>query len=128
MNKSNDLIFTNIEPDKIQIYKDVDLNSLFNLNYNFDLLKGIIGALLKNQQTLQKQLELVNYVKNENDKTIQSLKNEIIEIKEKYTTREDFVKVEDKMNKVNEIYQVFDEQQTKSKHQYILFYFIRFGL
>ena len=122
MNSSNDLIFTNIEPDKIQIYKDVDLNSLFNLNYNFDLLKGIIGALLKNQQTLQKQLELVNYVKNENDKTIQSLKNEIIEIKEKYTTREDFVKVEDKMNKVNEIYQVFDEQQTKSKHQNILFY------
>ena len=122
MNSSNDLIFTNIEPEKIQIYKDVDLNSLFNLNYNFDLLKGIIGALLKNQQTLQKQLELVNYVKNENDKTIQSLKNEIIEIKEKYTTREDFVKVEDKMNKVNEIYQVFDEQQTKSKHQNILFY------
>jgi len=122
MNSSNDLIFTNIEPDKIQIYKDVDLNSLFNLNYNFDLLKGIIGALLKNQQTLQKQLELVNYVKNENDKTIQSLKNEIIEIKEKYTTREDFVKVEDKMNKVNEIYQVFDEQLTKSKHQNILFY------
>ena len=122
MSNSNDLIFTNIEPDKIQIYNNVDLNSLFNLNYNFDLLKGIIGALLKNQQALQKQVEQANYVKNENDKTIESLKNEIIEIKEKYTTREDFVKVQDKMNKVNEIYQVFDEQQAKSKYQYILFY------
>ena len=122
MSNSNDLTFTNIEPDKIQIYNNVDLNSLFNLNYNFDLLKGIIGALLKNQQALQKQVEQANYVKNENDKTIESLKNEIIEIKEKYTTREDFVKVQDKMNKVNEIYQVFDEQQAKSKYQYILFY------
>ena len=115
MNNSNNLIFANIEPDKIQIYNDVDLNDLFHFSCKFDLLKGIIGALLKNQQYLQKQMEFANYEKNEKDKKIELLKNEIINIKEKYTTREDFVKIQDQMNKVNEIYRVFDDQQAKGK-------------
>jgi hypothetical protein len=29
---------------------DIDLNALFNLNYNFDLLKGIIEQLLKKSE------------------------------------------------------------------------------
>lgn len=29
----------------------IDLNSLFNLTYNFDLLKGVIDALMKAQKT-----------------------------------------------------------------------------
>ena len=41
--------------EKIQITNDIDLNALFNLNYNFDLLKGIIEQLLKNQKSLQDQ-------------------------------------------------------------------------
>ena len=117
MNNSNNLIFANIEPDRIQIYNDVNLNDLFHFSCNFDLLKGIIGALLKNQQNLQKQMEFANYEKNERDKTIELLKNEIINIKEKYTTREDFVKIKDQMNKVNEIYRVFDDQQAKGKYK-----------
>jgi hypothetical protein len=116
-----DILLANIEQDKIKVYNDVDLNSLFNLNYNFDLLKGIIGALLKNQQFLQKQIDYVNSVNKERAKTIDFLKNEILEIQTKYTTREDFLKARDLFNKVNDMYQMFDEQKPKGKHIYILY-------
>lgn len=115
MDKENNLAFENIDPDKISIYNEVDLNALFNFSYNFDLLKGIIGTLLKNQQNLQKQIEFANYLNNEQDKTITSLRNEIKEIQEKYTLKQDFMEVKDQIKKVNEIYSVYDEELAKSK-------------
>lgn len=115
MDSSNNLIFANIDPDRISIYNDVDLNALFNFTYNFDLLKGIIGSLLKNQQNLQKQIEIANYINNEQDKTILSLKSEIIEIKEKYTLRQDFVALQDQVKKMLDTYQAYDDELAKSK-------------
>lgn len=44
-------------PTSIKIEKDIDLNSLFNLNYNFDLLKGIIEELLNNQKNLKEKMD-----------------------------------------------------------------------
>ena len=120
MDSSNNLIFANIDPDRISIYNDVDLNALFNFTYNFDLLKGIIGSLLKNQQNLQKQIEIANYINNEQDKTILSLKSEIIEIKEKYTLRQDFVALQDQVKKMLDTYQAYDDELAKSK---LTFYF-----
>ena len=115
MKSSNNLILSNVELDRIAIYNDIDLNSLFNFSYNFDLLKGIIGSLLKNQQILQKQIELSNSINNEQDKTIISLRKEIIEIKDKYTLRDDFVNVQDQVNKINEAYKELNEEMDKSK-------------
>ena len=115
MDKTNNLLFDNIDPDSITIFSDVDLNALFNFSYNFDLLKGIIGTLLKNQQNLQKQIELANSINHEQDKTIIALRNEIIDIKEKYTLRDDFVEIKDQMKKINEIFPVYDEELAKSK-------------
>ena len=115
MEKTNNLLFENNDPDRISIYNEVDLNALFNFSYNFDLLKGIIGTLLKNQQNLQKQIEFANYLNNEQDKTITSLRNEIKEIQEKYTLKQDFMEVKDQIKKVNEIYSVYDEELAKSK-------------
>ena len=115
MDKTNNLLFENTDPDRISIYNEVDLNALFNFIYNFDLLKGIIGTLLKNQQNLQKQIEFANYLNNEQDKTITSLRNEIKEIQEKYTLKQDFMEVKDQIKKVNEIYSVYDEELAKSK-------------
>ena len=115
MDSSKNLIVAD-DPDRIiTIYKDVDLNALFNFSYNFDLLKGIIGTLLKNQQNLQKQIELANSINHEQDKTIIALRSEIIDIKEKYTLRDDFVKIKDQMKKINEIFPVYDEELAKSK-------------
>lgn len=118
MDKENNLAFENIDPDKISIYNEVDLNALFNFSYNFDLLKGIIGTLLKNQQNLQKQIEYANYLNNEQDKTIILLKNDINEIKEKYALKQDFIEVKDQFKKINEIYSVYDEELAKSKFFY----------
>ena len=115
MDSSKNLILADIDPDKITIYNDIDLNALFNFSYNFDLLKGIIGTLLKNQQNLQKQIELANSINHEQDKTIMELRNEIIDIKEKCTLRDDFVEIQDQMKKINEIFPVYDEELAKSK-------------
>ena len=123
MDSSNNLIISNIDTDKISLYNDADLNALFNFSYNFDLLKGIIGALLKNQQTLQKQIEMANYINNEQDKTILSLKNEILEIKEKFTLKEDFINVQEQVKKMNEVYQVFDDEMAKSNSIFIYLYY-----
>jgi hypothetical protein len=118
MDKTNNILFDNIDPDSITIFSDVDLNALFNFSYNFDLLKGIISTLLKNQQNLQRQIEFANYMNNEQDKTITSLKNEISEIREKFALKQDFVEVKDQIKKFNEIYTAYDEELAKSKFYY----------
>jgi len=62
-NNSPHRISTEVTTEKIKIMNDIDLNALFNLNYNFDLLKGIIEQLLKNQNALQNQIdELFDYI------------------------------------------------------------------
>ena len=70
-------------------YNNTDLNELFNFSYNFDLLKGIIEKLLKNQQTIQKQLDAMK----EDNKELKILKNEL------NTTKE-------QMKEINEILQI----------------------
>ena len=128
MNSLEDITLSNIE----LLSKEIDLNGLFNFNYNFDLLKGIIGALLKSQKSLQKQIDLANIEKKEHERAIEQLKDDIITIQEKYTTREDFIEVKDQMKKVNEIYQMYDEELAKGKYKYIikinLFYIYRYEL
>ena len=79
-------------------YNNTDLNELFNFSYNFDLLKGIIETLLKNQQNLQKQ---VNSMK-ENQIELQLLK---IELK---NTKKD-------LKKIKEIFQPNEEESDKSE-------------
>ena len=121
MDKSNNLIIKDINSENITIMNNLDLNSLFNLTYNFDLLKGIITTLFTNQQSLQKQ---INDIKNENDeqkKSIQSLKSNL---KEKYLTKEQFKPLKYNMeitnNKINDKINKFEEILTKSK--YIIIY------
>ena len=40
----------------VNIEGNIDLNSLFNLSYNFDLLKGVLEALLKQQKATNQKL------------------------------------------------------------------------
>ena len=70
-------------------YNNTDLNELFNFSYNFDLLKGIIEKLLKNQQTIQKQLDAMK----EDNKELKILKNELKSTKQQ-------------MKEINEILQI----------------------
>ena len=59
-------------------YNNADLNELFNFSYNFDLLKGIIETLLKNQNNLQKQVDSMKEERHE----FQVLKFELKNTKE----------------------------------------------
>ena len=88
-------------------YNNTDLNELFNFSYNFDLLKGIIEKLLKNQQTIQKQLDAMK----EDNKELKILKNEL------NTTKE-------QMKEINEILQIDgnnekNNERDKDKDKYI---------
>ena len=87
-NNSPHRISTEITTEKIKIMNDIDLNALFNLNYNFDLLKGIIEQLLKNQNALQNQIDDLYGVNSDKDKRIEILEKEVQHLKETYITKE----------------------------------------
>ena len=93
-NNSPHRISTEITTEKIKIMNDIDLNALFNLNYNFDLLKGIIEQLLKNQNALQNQIDDLYGVNSDKDKRIEILEKEVQHLKETYITKENLKPIE----------------------------------
>ena len=94
-NNSPHRISTEITTEKIKIMNDIDLNALFNLNYNFDLLKGIIEQLLKNQNALQNQIDDLYGLGSDKDKRIELLEKEIKYLKETYVNKNDIKSLED---------------------------------
>ena len=79
-------------------YNNADLNELFNFSYNFDLLKGIIETLLKNQNNLQKQVDSMKEERHE----FQVLKFELKNTKEE-------------LRKLNQIVQPTEEENEEEK-------------
>lgn len=57
--------------ESIEIF---DLNKIFQFSYNFDILKNIMEALMKNQQNIQKEL------KSKNTKILE-LESQLLDIK-----------------------------------------------
>lgn len=98
-NPSPHRISTEINTDKIKIMNDIDLNALFNLNYNFDLLKGIIEQLLKNQNSLQNQIDELYGHNEEKDKRIEKLEKEVKYLKETYVNKTDLKEIREKLQK-----------------------------
>ena len=117
-------ISTEITSEKIKIVNDIDLNSLFNLNYNFDLLKGIIETLLKNQEAIQKQLDEVyssNFVKN---KEMENVEKQIKYIKDIYIDKGTFMKLESEVDKIKERLNKTDKRIDECKIYLITYIFI----
>lgn len=94
-------ISTEVTSEKIKIVTDIDLNALFNLNYNFDLLKGIIETLLKNQGALQKQLDEIYSSNEEKDNIIQNLEKEIKSLKDTTVSRDNFKALSSVVDQIN---------------------------
>ena len=92
---------TKISNEKIQLMHNIDLNALFNLNYNFDLLKGIIETLLKNQGALQKQLDELYSSNEDKDKIIQDMEADIKSLKEKKKNINEFNELKPEIEKMN---------------------------
>ena len=97
----NNILIENIEPENITLVENIDLNALFNLTYNFDLLKGTISTILKNQELFKKQIENEKRKNNDQNRTIESLKSNILLLKEKYMTKELFSSTKYQIEDIN---------------------------
>ena len=118
-NNSPNRISTEITSEKIKIMNDIDLNALFNLNYNFDLLKGIIEQLLKNQNLLQNQIDELFGNNDDKDKRIENLEKEVKYLKETYVNKSELKAIETDLKQIKEKLKTHDNQIEESK---FLFY------
>ena len=121
-NNSPHRISTEITTEKIKIMNDIDLNALFNLNYNFDLLKGIIEQLLKNQNALQNQIDDLYGVNSDKDKRIEILEKEVRHLKETYITKENLKPIETDLKAIKDHLKKHDTQIDESKN---IFYYYK---
>ena len=119
-NNSPHRISTEITSEKIKIMNDIDLNALFNLNYNFDLLKGIIEQLLKNQNALQNQIDELYGNNGDKDKRIENLEKEVKYLKETYVNKTELKTIQDDLKEIKEHLQKHDIQIEESKYKNLL--------
>lgn len=115
MKNSPHRISTEITSEKIKIINDIDLNSLFNLNYNFDLLKGIIETMLTNEQKLQNQLDEIYKNDYDRDKDLNSLIKDVKIIKGNYVDKNSFKIVLDSIKEIKAQLKKHDSQISDSK-------------
>lgn len=115
MNNSPNRISTELTSEKIKIINDIDLNSLFNLNYNFDVLKGIIEHLLTNQQKLQNQIDEIFIKDCDRDKDITSLLKDTKLIKDSFVDKNSFKIVLDNIKEIKEHLKKHDDEILESK-------------
>jgi chromosome segregation ATPase len=102
---------------------DIDLNALFNLNYNFDLLKGIIEQLLKNQNALQNQIDELFGHNGDKDKRIEALEKEVKYLKETYVSKTELKEIENDLKEIKEKLKKHDIQIEESKKFKILYFY-----
>jgi hypothetical protein len=114
-NNSPHRISTEITSEKIKIMNDIDLNALFNLNYNFDLLKGIIEQLLKNQNSLQNQIDELFGINGDKDKRIENLEKEVKYLKETYVNKSELKEIQTDLKQIKEKLKVHDKLIEESK-------------
>ena len=95
-------ISSTLESEKIKILKNINLNSLFNLTYNFEVLKLLIENLIANQQKLQNQINEMHRKNCQKDKYINQLLDDVKTIKESYINKDTFNPVLDEINEVKE--------------------------
>ena len=115
MNNSPHRISTELTSEKIKIINDIDLNSLFNLNYNFDVLKGIIEHLLTNQKKLQNQIDEIFIKDCDRDKDITSLLKDTKLIKDSYVDKNSFKIVLVNIKEIKEHLKKHDDEILESK-------------
>ena len=85
----------------INDFKNIDLNSLFNLNYNFDILKNLAENLIENQKILQLQIANICKENKEKEQKIFELESNIIKIELK--NENDLEKIKELQNKHNKL-------------------------
>jgi hypothetical protein len=115
MNNSPHRISSELTSEKIKIIKDIDLNSLFNLSYNFDLLKGLIEHLLTNQQKLQNQIDEMYNKDCDRDKHTNLLLDDMKLIKETYVDKDSLNPIYEEIEGIKEKLNQHEEKLSFSK-------------
>ena len=115
MNNSPHRISSELTSEKIKIIKDIDLNSLFNLSYNFDLLKGLIEHLLTNQQKLQNQIDEMYNKDCDRDKQTNLLIDDMKLIKETYVDKDSLNPIFEEIEGIKEKLNHHEEKLSFSK-------------
>ena len=95
-------ISSTLESEQIKILKNINLNSLFNLTYNFEVLKLLIENLIENQQKLQNQINEMHRKDCQRDEYTNQLLDDMNTIKETYVNKDTFNPVLDEINDVKE--------------------------
>ena len=117
--KSSNRLSTEMTSEKIKIIKDIDLNSIFKLNYNFDVLKGLIEHLLTNQQKLQNQIDEIYLQDGERDKNTSTILDDIKSIKENYIDKNFFNNTLNDINEFKNNIKLQEDKINECKLQYI---------
>jgi hypothetical protein len=117
--KSSNRLSTEMTSEKIKIIKDIDLNSIFKLNYNFDVLKGLIEHLLTNQQKLQNQIDEIYLKDGERDKNTSTILDDIKSIKENYIDKNFFNNTLNDINEFKNNIKLQEDKINECKLQYI---------
>ena len=95
--------------------KEIDLNSLFTMSYNFDLLKTLMQELLKSNKNLSQKVSDLNLKVEDNENYF---KLELQKSKEKYDNLEGKIaKIDDKLDKhdsdIKDLYSKFNSLNIK---------------
>ena len=108
-------ISSELSSEKIKILKNINLNSLFNLTYNFEVLKLLIENLLANQQKLQNQINEMHRKDCQRDKYINQLLDDMKMIKDTYVNKDTFNPVLDEINEVKDNLKQHDDKFNEGK-------------
>ena len=115
MATKDNLILTELEPTQITVLNDLNVDALFNLSYNFDLLKGTITTMIKNQQNLQQQCSIENKTNNEQNQILGALEQRIKIIEDNYINKDTFKENTDQFKEIQDKIQFQDDLLQKSK-------------
>ena len=102
MNQQTEKMLKEISTGNVKVIKEIDLNDIFKFSYNFDLLKGLITAILKNQENLKSKIEKERETINEQSKIIEILKNDMKSMKENSISKEQYTNINSKINEIVE--------------------------
>ena len=106
--KNKNLKYKNDEENGFE-FEDIQLNDMFSLSYNFDILKMIINNLVKNQQKLNCRLIELKIDKVYNQIKIDELESNIIDLKKSFNNQENKIEVLKKKDKLKEYKELLDK-------------------
>ena len=98
---------------------NIDLNALFHLNYNFDLLKGVIEELLKNQEILQNHMDKINSSNDDKDRRIAELEREVKILKENQIDKNLIEQIQNDLSEIKSHLKKHDDQIDDCKLYFI---------